>query len=98
MNARIEELLQNNKALVARQLRTDPDYFQKLAEGQHPEFLWIGCSDSRVPPDRITGTSPGHMFVHRNIANLVVQTDMNFLSVLQYAVAICKFESGVVGH
>jgi len=59
MMARIEQLLENNKAFVARQLQLDPDYFDKLAEGQHPEFHWIGCSDSRVPPDRITGTSPG---------------------------------------
>ena len=99
MSARIEQLLQNNKALVAKQLRADPDYFQKLAEGQHPEFLWIGCSDSRVPPDRITGTSPGHMFVHRNIANLVVQTDMNLLSVLQYAVEVLHVDHVIVcGH
>ena len=99
MSARIEQLLQNNKALVAKQLRADPDYFQKLAEGQHPEFLWIGCSDSRVPPDRITGTSPGHMFVHRNIANLVVQTDMNLRSVLQYAVEVLHVDHVIVcGH
>src|ERR1043165_2432078 len=88
MIARIEQLLDNNKAFVTSQLQLDPASFDKLAEGQHPEFLWIGCSDSRVPPDRITGTSPGDMFVHRNIANLVVQTDMNLLSVLQYAVEV----------
>jgi len=97
--ARIEQLLQNNKAFIAEQLRLDPEFFAKLVEGQHPEFLWIGCSDSRVPPDRITGTSPGHMFVHRNIANLVVQTDMNLLSVLQYAVEVLKVEHVIVcGH
>ena len=90
MTARIEELLRNNQAFVAEQLQLDAGYFDKLAEGQHPEFLWIGCSDSRVPPDRITGTSPGDMFVHRNIANLVVQTDMNLLSVLQYAVEVLQ--------
>ena len=65
MIERIEQLLQNNKAFVADQLRLDDGYFDKLAEGQHPEFLWIGCSDSRVPPDRITRTNPGDMFVHR---------------------------------
>jgi carbonic anhydrase len=93
MIRRIQELLRNNAAFVAAQLALDPDYFASLAEGQHPEFLFIGCSDSRVPPDRITGTSPGDMFVHRNIANLVVQTDMNLLSVLQYAVDVLQ-----VGH
>jgi len=99
MTTRIDELLRNNQRLVGEQLKQDPDYFQRLAEGQHPEFLWIGCSDSRVPPDRITGTSPGHMFVHRNIANLVVQTDMNLLSVLQYAVQVLKVEHVIVcGH
>jgi len=99
MITRIEELLQNNEAFVAEQLRQDANYFDKLADGQHPEFLWIGCSDSRVPPDRITGTTPGHMFVHRNIANLVVQTDMNLLSVLQYAVDVLHVEHVVVvGH
>jgi carbonic anhydrase len=95
----IEDLLKNNQTFVAEQLRTDAAYFDKLAEGQHPEFLWIGCSDSRVPPDRITGLTPGHMFVHRNIANLVVQTDMNLLSVLQYAVEVLKVEHVIVcGH
>jgi carbonic anhydrase len=96
---RIEQLLSNNRRFVADQLRLDSQYFEGLAEGQHPEFLWIGCSDSRVPPDRITGTQPGDMFVHRNIANLVVQTDMNLLSVLQYAVEVLKVEHVIVcGH
>jgi carbonic anhydrase len=99
MSQRIEQLLRNNAAFVAEHLARDPDYFAKLSEGQHPEFLWIGCSDSRVPPDRITGTEPGHMFVHRNIANLVVQTDMNLLSVLQYAVQVLEVEHVIVcGH
>jgi carbonic anhydrase len=97
--SRIEELLRNNRAFVEEQLQLDAAYFDKLAEGQHPEFLWIGCSDSRVPPDRITGTSPGDMFVHRNIANLVVQTDMNLLSVLQYAVDVLEVQHVIVcGH
>jgi carbonic anhydrase len=99
MIQRIEQLLQNNRNFVAAQLQLDPAYFDKLAEGQHPEFLWIGCSDSRVPPDRITGTQPGDMFVHRNIANLVVQTDMNLLSVLQYAVEVLEVSHVIVcGH
>lgn len=96
---RIEELLRNNQTFVDDHLRVDPRYFENLAEGQHPEFLWIGCSDSRVSPDRITGTQPGDMFVHRNIANLVVQTDMNLLSVLQYAVEVLQVEHVIVcGH
>ena len=99
MIARIEQLLANNKAFVTEQLQLDPAYFDKLAEGQHPEFLWIGCSDSRVPPDRITGTREGDMFVHRNIANLVVQTDMNLLSVLQYAIDVLQVKHVIVcGH
>jgi carbonic anhydrase len=99
MPHRIQELLRNNRAFAADQLRRDAHYFDKLAEGQHPAFLWIGCSDSRVPPDRITGTNPGDMFVHRNIANLVVQTDMNLLSVLQYAVEVLKVSHVIVcGH
>jgi carbonic anhydrase len=99
MISRIEQLLANNKTFVAEQLRLEPDHFDKLAEGQHPEFLWIGCSDSRVPPDRITGTREGDLFVHRNIANLVVQTDMNLLSVLQYAVEVLQVQHVIVcGH
>jgi len=99
MISRIEELLRNNRTFVEQQLQLDAGYFHKLAEGQHPEFLWVGCSDSRVPPDRITGTSPGDMFVHRNIANLVVQTDMNFLSVLQYAVEVLQVQHVIIcGH
>jgi len=95
----IETLLDNNRQFVAAQLRVDAAYFDKLAEGQHPEFLWIGCSDSRVGPDRITGTHPGDMFVHRNIANLVVPTDMNLLSVLQYAVEVLQVKHVIVcGH
>ena len=99
MISSIEDLLRNNKAFVEQQLALDPGYFDKLAVGQHPEFLWIGCSDSRVSPNLITGTQAGDMFVHRNIANLVVQTDMNLLSVLQYAVEVLKVEHVIVcGH
>ena len=99
MIRRVEELLAKNKAFVEEELRRDPSYFAKLAEGQHPEFLWIGCSDSRVAPNLITSTEAGDMFVHRNIANLVVQTDVNLLSVLQYAVDVLKVNHVIVcGH
>ncbi|MBX3605193.1 MAG: carbonic anhydrase [Piscinibacter sp.] len=95
----IEQLLLNNRRFVAEQLMQDPAYFDHLAEGQHPQFLWIGCSDSRVSPNLITGTASGDMFVHRNIANLVVQTDMNLLSVLQYAVDVLQVRHVIVcGH
>jgi len=95
----VDELLRNNRAFVQQQLQLDPHYFERLAEGQHPEFLWIGCSDSRVPPNRITGSDAGDLFVHRNIANLVVQTDMNLLSVLQYAVEVLEVKHVIVcGH
>ena len=81
-----EKLLQNNKEWAAEELNKDAEYFHRLADVQHPEFLWIGCSDSRVPADKITGTQPGEIFVHRNIANMVVHTDLNLLAVLEYAV------------
>lgn len=78
---------------------SDPKYFEKLAAGQQPKFLWIGCSDSRVQATEITGVNPGEMFVHRNVANLVVNTDVNLLSVLQYAVEVLKVEHVIVcGH
>jgi carbonic anhydrase len=77
----------------------DPDYFERMSKVQTPKFLWIGCSDSRVPANEITGTNPGEIFVHRNIANLVINTDMNLMSVLQYAVEILKVKHIlVVGH
>lgn len=95
----IASLLAGNRQFVAEQLAADPRCFEHLAEGQHPDFLWIGCSDSRVSPNLITGTGPGEMFVHRNIANLVVQTDMNLLSVLQYAVEVLQVDHVIVcGH
>lgn len=95
----INQLIRNNAEWVDRQEASDPDFFKQLASGQQPRFLWIGCSDSRVPPDVITQTHPGEIFVHRNIANLVVQTDMNLLSVLQYAVEVLKVEHVIVcGH
>ena len=92
-------LLDNNKKWVAEQLSIDPTYFDRLSKGQAPEYLWIGCSDSRVPANTITGTDPGEMFVHRNIANMVVHSDMNMLSVLSYAVEVLKVKHIIVcGH
>jgi carbonic anhydrase len=94
-----EKLLTANKKWAEEQLKSEPDFFTKLLNQQAPEFLWIGCSDSRVPADRITGTQPGQIFVHRNIANLVVNTDINMLSVLQYAVEVLKVKHVIVcGH
>lgn len=88
-----------NKEWAAQKLQANPEYFKKLSESQTPEFLWIGCSDSRVPADQVTGTQPGEIFVHRNVANLVVHTDINMLSVLQYAVEVLKVKHIlVVGH
>jgi len=93
------KLLENNKKWVADQLSVDPTYFDKLAQSQHPEYLWIGCSDSRVPANQITGTQPGDVFVHRNIANMVIHSDMNMLSVLSYAVEVLKVKHIIVcGH
>ncbi len=92
-------LIENNKNWVAEQLNIDPAFFEKLSKGQSPEYLWIGCSDSRVPAESITGTDPGEMFVHRNIANMVVHSDMNMLSVLSYAVDVLKVKHIIVcGH
>jgi carbonic anhydrase len=94
-----EKILQDNKEWAAKQIQSNPDYFKRLVEIQSPEILWIGCSDSRVPADRITATEPGEIFVHRNVANLVVHTDLNLLSVLQYAVEILKVKHIIVcGH
>lgn len=94
-----EKILQDNKDWAAQMLVTDPNYFKRLVEIQSPEILWIGCSDSRVPADKITGTDPGEIFVHRNVANLVVHADLNLLSVLQYAVEVLKVKHVIVcGH
>ena len=82
----MEKIFENNKKWVANKLAEDGDFFTKLANGQKPRYLYIGCSDSRVPVNEITGTGPGEIFVHRNIANMVVHSDINMLSVLQYAV------------
>jgi carbonic anhydrase len=95
----IEKLLLENKAWAAEVKADDPEYFIRLAHIQTPQFLWIGCSDSRVPADKITGTQPGEIFVHRNIANLVIHTDVNLLSVLDYAVTHLKVKHVIVcGH
>jgi carbonic anhydrase len=92
-------LLLQNKAWVAERTQADPEFFSRLAKTQTPKFLWIGCSDSRVPANEITGTAPGEVFVHRNIANMVLHTDMSMLSVLDYAVNILEVEHVIVcGH
>ena len=94
-----EKLLLENKAWAKEQVEIDPEFFSRLSHVQTPEFLWIGCSDSRVPADKITGTQPGEIFVHRNIANMVVHTDINLLSVLEYAVEVLKVKHIIVcGH
>lgn len=99
MEKSYSRLIENNKTWVADQLQMDPAFFDKLSKGQSPEYLWIGCSDSRVPAESITGTEPGEMFVHRNIANMVVHSDMNLLSVLSYAVDVLKVKHIIVcGH
>jgi carbonic anhydrase len=94
-----EKLLLENKAWATEKLEDDPEYFNRLAHLQTPDFLWIGCSDSRVPANEITGTQPGEIFVHRNVANMVVNTDVNLLSVLDYAVNHLKVKHVIVcGH
>ena len=93
------QLLENNKNWVAGKLASDPDYFKKLSVGQRPPVLWIGCADSRVPANEIIGAEPGEVFVHRNIANMVVHSDMNMLSVLDYAVTVLQVKHIIVcGH
>lgn len=93
------QLLENNKAWVTQTKYNNPDFFNQLSAGQSPPYLWIGCSDSRVPANQITGTRPGEMFVHRNIANMVVHSDMSMLSVLSYAVEVLKVKHIIVcGH
>ena len=91
-----EKLLFDNKEWAAKQVASDPEYFKRLVEIQSPEVLWIGCSDSRVPADKITDTQPGEIFVHRNVANLVVHTDLNLLSVLQFAVEVLHVKHIIV--
>jgi carbonic anhydrase len=94
-----EKLLRDNNLWANKMLQADPEYFERLSHLQTPEFLWIGCSDSRVPANEITGTQPGEIFVHRNIANLVIHTDVNLLSVLEYAVSHLKVKHVIIcGH
>ncbi len=94
-----QKLLENNKKWVAESLEKDPLFFERLANGQQPPLLWIGCSDSRVPANEIIGAVPGEVFVHRNIANMVIHTDMSMLSVLDYAVNVLKVKHIIVcGH
>jgi carbonic anhydrase len=94
-----KKILDNNKKWVENSLALDPNYFQDLAKQQTPPLLWIGCSDSRVPANEIVGAKPGDVFVHRNIANMVVHSDMNMLSVLDYAVNVLKVKHVIVcGH
>ncbi|MBK8518983.1 MAG: carbonate dehydratase [Saprospiraceae bacterium] len=93
------QILENNRKWVAEKTEKDPDFFTKLSEGQTPPLLWIGCADSRVPANEITGTQPGEVFVHRNIANMVVHSDMNMLSVVDYAVNVLKVRHVIIcGH
>lgn len=95
----IEQIFANNKEWIAGKLSVDPDFFEKLGEGQNPEFLYIGCSDSRVTAEELMGAQPGEIFVHRNIANLVNNVDLNVMSVLNYAVRHLKVQHVVVcGH
>jgi carbonic anhydrase len=94
-----DTLLRNNRAWAADRVKGDPAFFSRLARQQAPEFLWIGCSDSRVPANEIVGLDPGELFVHRNVANVVVHSDLNCLSVLQFAVDVLKVKHVIVcGH
>jgi len=94
-----KKILDNNKIWSETKLKNDPQYFERLSQGQAPPLLWIGCSDSRVPANEVIGAEPGEVFVHRNIANMVVHSDMNMLSVLDYAVNVLKVEHVIVcGH
>jgi carbonic anhydrase len=96
---KLDALFDNNKAWAERMLQQDPSFFAKLAGQQAPQYLWIGCSDSRVPANEIVGLLPGELFVHRNVANLVVHTDLNCLSVMQFAVDVLRIRHIIVcGH
>jgi carbonic anhydrase len=99
MNNPVDSLLSNNRAWAKNAVENDPEFFSRLVAQQTPEYLWIGCSDSRVPANEITGLAPGEVFVHRNIANVVVHSDLNCLSVMQFAVDVLKVKHIlVVGH
>src|SRR3989440_13043742 len=95
----LKQLFENNRAWAADMTRQDPDFFRRLSTQQSPHYLWIGCSDSRVPANQIVGLVPGEMFVHRNVANLVVHTDLNCLSAIQFAVEVLRVEHVIIcGH
>jgi carbonic anhydrase len=95
----LTQLFENNRRWAYRQTQSDPDFFNRLSQQQSPEYLWIGCSDSRVPANEIVGLLPGELFVHRNVANLVVKNDLNCLSVIQFAVEVLNVKHIIVcGH
>jgi carbonic anhydrase len=95
----LSQLLRNNRDWAEHMVRQDPEFFSRLSDQQNPEYLWIGCSDSRVPANQIVGLLPGEVFVHRNVANLVVHTDLNCLAVIQYAVEVLRVRHIIVcGH
>ena len=95
----LQSLIQHNQKWAKNKIANDPDYFTNLSQIQTPEYLWIGCSDSRIPPNEIVGLSPGELFVHRNVANLILHTDMNCLAVVQFAIEILKVKHIIVcGH
>ncbi len=95
----LDNLFQNNRAWAERRVAERPDFFERLSSQQNPHYLWIGCSDSRVPANEIVGLLPGELFVHRNVANVVVHTDLNCLSVIQYAVEVLKVDHIIIsGH
>ena len=99
MHVTLSDLLNNNQYWAQSLTARDPDYFPRLTKAQSPKYLWIGCSDSRVPANEVVGVMPGELFVHRNVANMVVSTDMNLLSVLQFAVDVLRVEHIIVcGH
>jgi len=99
LNKSLSQLLANNKSWVSQQTEKDPDFFKRLSLIQKPDYLWIGCSDSRVPANEIVGLRPGELFVHRNVANVVVHTDLNCLSVLEFSINILKVKHIIVtGH
>ncbi|RKF15622.1 carbonate dehydratase [Alginatibacterium sediminis] len=96
---KLDNLLENNRSWAAKLKQQQPEFFENLSQQQNPKYLWIGCSDSRVPANQIAGLAPGEIFVHRNIANVVVHTDLNCLSVIEYAVKVLKVEHIIVtGH
>ncbi|AVF35826.1 MULTISPECIES: carbonate dehydratase [Rahnella] len=95
----IEKLIRNNANWSKTMIDEDPGFFERLSQSQKPRFLWIGCSDSRVPAEQLTGLEPGELFVHRNVANLVIHTDLNCLSVVQYAIDVLEVEHVIIcGH